>query len=95
MNGSSGSLYVASKYALRGLTNVTRDELEQDNIKVIGVYPGGIKTGIFNEARPKNIDQFMSTEEVAQKIVENLEQVNPEPELVIKRPGQTLSPELV
>jgi short-subunit dehydrogenase len=94
MNGSSGSMYVASKYALRGLTNVVRDELNQNRIQVIGVYPGGIKTDIFSDERPENINQFMSPDDVAQKIVANLECPNPEQELIIKRPGQTLSHEL-
>ncbi|MEI8062017.1 MAG: SDR family NAD(P)-dependent oxidoreductase [bacterium] len=88
MNGSSGSMYVASKYALRGLTNTLRGELKLSHIDVIGVYPGGIKTDIFNEAPPKNLDQFMSVDEVALKIVVNLEKAEPETELIIKRPGQ-------
>ncbi len=88
MNGSSGSMYVASKYALRGLTNTIMHELKPFGIQVIGVYPGGIKTNIFNEAPPVNLDQFMSVDEVAQKIVTNLEKTEPEVELVIKRPGQ-------
>lgn len=87
MNGSSGSMYVASKYALRGLTNVLREEMKP-NIQVIGVYPGGFKSGLFNEAIPKNFDQFMSTEDVAQKIINNLEKEEPETQLIIKRPGQ-------
>ncbi len=92
MNGSSGSIYVASKYALRGLTNTVRDELKDTKIKVIGVYPGGIKTDIFSEQPPKNIDEFMSADEVAERIVENLELENPEFELILKRPGQANMP---
>jgi short-subunit dehydrogenase len=65
-----------------------RDELKDTKIKVIGVYPGGIKTDIFSEQPPKNIDEFMSAEEVAEKIIENLELDKPELELVLKRPGQ-------
>ncbi len=89
MNGSSGSMYVASKYALRGLTNVLRDELKDTHIQVIGVYPGGIKTDIFEDNKPEQVDQFMSPEDVAKKIIGNLEQAEPETELVLKRPGQT------
>ena len=93
MNGSSGAMYVASKYALRGLTNVLREELKPD-IQVIGVYPGGFKTDIFIEAVPKNFDQFMSVEDVAEKIVMNLELSEPETQLIIKRPGQHTSDDL-
>lgn len=94
MNGSSGSIYVASKYALRGLTNVVRKELESSHIKLIGVYPGGIKTDLFNKEKPANIDQFMSSEDVAQKIIGNIESDSPEEQFIIKRPGQALSHEI-
>ncbi|MCF7865294.1 MAG: SDR family oxidoreductase [Candidatus Pacebacteria bacterium] len=88
MNGSSGSIYVSSKYALRGLTNAVRDELKGSGVQIVGVYPGGIKTGLFDEQPPENIDEFMSVESVAEKIVGNLELEVPEVELVLKRPGQ-------
>lgn len=94
MNGSSGSMYVASKYALRGLTNVVREEAKQCGVTVIGVYPGGMKTDIFSESVPGNYDDFMSAESVAAKILENLEQDHPETQLIIKRPGQSVSHEL-
>ena len=100
MNGSSGSMYVASKYALRGLTNVVWEELKKDvtrsgrHIEVIGVYPGGFKTDLFGGSVPANFNQFMSVEEVAGKIVENLEKAEPETQLVIKRPGQASSDEI-
>lgn len=94
MNGSSGATYVASKYALRGFTNALKDEYKDSNIKIIGVYPGGIKTDLFNSAPPENLDQFMQVDEVAEKIIKNLESPEPELQLVISRPGQTISHEL-
>jgi NAD(P)-dependent dehydrogenase (short-subunit alcohol dehydrogenase family) len=94
MNGSSGSMYVASKYALRGLTNVVRDELKKTPIKIIGVYPGGIKTDLFHENVPANLAQFMSPEEVAEKIVANLLLEEPELQQILKRPTQESSYEL-
>jgi NAD(P)-dependent dehydrogenase (short-subunit alcohol dehydrogenase family) len=94
MTGTSGSMYVSSKYALRGLTNSVREELQDTNISVIGVYPGGFKTDLFNDAKPENFDEFMSVESVAEKIIANLEQEKPETQLVIKRPGQKQSHEL-
>lgn len=93
MNGSSGAMYVATKYALRGLTNTVREELKPSNINIIGVYPGGIKTELFNESVPANFDQFMNVDEVAEKIINNLEKDEPEEQLIIKRPGQKTSPE--
>ncbi|MEN9647763.1 MAG: hypothetical protein RLY57_567 [Candidatus Parcubacteria bacterium] len=95
MNGSSGSFYVASKYALRGFTNVLREELKSDGIKVIGVYPGGFKTELFKEKVPANFDQFMTAEYVAQCIVSNLENEDSKQELIIPRPGQTLPDRMV
>ncbi len=58
------------------------------------MYPGGIKTELFNEAVPANFDQFMDVDEVAQKIIDNLELDIPETQLIIKRPGQKASTEL-
>jgi short-subunit dehydrogenase len=94
MNGSSGSMYVSSKYALRGLTNVVREELKGSGVRVIGVYPGGMKTDIFNESIPKNLEQFMSSDQISEKIVENLELSEPLEQLVLKRPEQAMSSEL-
>jgi NAD(P)-dependent dehydrogenase (short-subunit alcohol dehydrogenase family) len=93
MNGSSGSAYVSSKYAIRGLTNCIRDELKDTNISVIGVYPGGFKSDLFNKTKPENFDEFMSVESVAEKIVKNLEQETPDFQLIIKRPGQIITNE--
>ncbi len=68
-------------------------ELEDMPITVIGVYPGGFQTDLFNEAKPENFDEFMSVESVAEKIVHNLELEHPETQLIIKRPGQKQSHE--
>ena len=38
--------YCSTKYAVRGLTDSLRMELLDSNVKVIGVYLGGVKTGI-------------------------------------------------
>jgi len=94
MRGASGAIYVASKYALRGFTNTLRDDLRDSSIKIIGVYPGGIKTELFTEAKPEKLDQFMAAGDVAEKIISNLELPEPLGQLILKRPGQTISPEL-
>ena len=46
------SAYAASKFAVRGFTEVLRHELAGGNVKVSVVHPGGIKTNIANDARP-------------------------------------------
>jgi short-subunit dehydrogenase len=45
------SAYCASKFAVRGFTEVLRHELEDSNIFVSCVHPGGIKTNIVKNAR--------------------------------------------
>ncbi len=43
--------YVASKFAVRGFTESLRHELEDTNITVSSVHPGGIKTNIVRNSR--------------------------------------------
>jgi short-subunit dehydrogenase len=43
--------YCASKFAVRGFTEALRHELEDTNIAVSVVHPGGVKTNIANNAR--------------------------------------------
>jgi len=43
--------YCASKFAVRGFTEVLRHELEGSNIVVSSVHPGGVRTNIANNAR--------------------------------------------
>ena len=45
------SAYCASKFAVRGFTESLRHELENTNISVSSVHPGGIKTNIANSSR--------------------------------------------
>ena len=85
---SSG--YASSKWALRGFTNSIREEYKEAKIKIIGVYPGGMKTNLFDEKKPDDIGEYMDPESVAEKIVANLEQERPIEELILKRPAQSL-----
>lgn len=91
LSGRPGqTAYSSSKYAARGFTDSLREELKEEGspIKVIGVYPGGIKTHLFDERPPAEIADFMTPESVAEKIITNLELDQPEMEQVIRRPGQ-------
>lgn len=45
------SAYNASKFAVRGFTESLTQELFENNITVLGVYPAGIRTGIVNNSR--------------------------------------------
>ena len=81
--GSSG--YSASKYAAAGFTKSLRKEVDGEKIKVFGIYPGGMQTGLFDEGRPENYAEFMDPNFVAENIVNNLLKKKPEEELIIKR----------
>lgn len=83
--GSSG--YGASKYAALGFTKSLRLEGDESGVKTVAVYPGGMQTHLFDEQRPENYDQYMDPKIVAEKVVANLEQEDPEEELIIKRPA--------
>lgn len=83
---SSG--YAASKWAERGFTDSLREECKGSGIRVIGVFPGGMQTALFDEQRPADIGNYMSYESVAKTIVENLEQAAPQEEQIIRRPAQ-------
>jgi NAD(P)-dependent dehydrogenase (short-subunit alcohol dehydrogenase family) len=82
-------VYSSSKHAAKGLTDSIREELKDSGIMVIGVYPGGIKTHLFDKNVPDDFDAFMTPEFVAGKIIENLEMPSPIPEQILKRPGQS------
>jgi uncharacterized protein len=81
----NNSAYCASKYAADGFTKSLREEVKGTNIKVFSVYPGGMKTGFFDEKRPEEYGAYMEPSFVAEKIIENLKKETPEEELVLKR----------
>ena len=88
----NSAIYSSSKHALKGVTDAVREETKDRGISVIGIYPGGIKTDLFKGDKPREYDQFLEPEYVAEKIVENLSKVQPETELILKRPGQGIKP---
>ncbi len=83
--------YSASKHAIKGFTDSLREELKDDSIKVLAAYPGGIKTHLFDEGKPDDFDQYMDTKTVAEKIVANLHNSEPELDLILKRSGQEIN----
>jgi short-subunit dehydrogenase len=89
LEGRPGSSsYSASKFAANGFTKALREEVKGTGMKVISVFPGGMRTNFFDEKKPDNYSEYMDPEFVAGKIVENIEKDIPEEELVIKRPTQ-------
>ena len=72
-----GAAYSASKFAAEGFTQAVRDEVKETGIKVIGVYPYRIKTGLFGENKHDDYEQSMEPADVAKIVVDNLESGEP------------------
>lgn len=79
----SGCTYGATKWAVNGFTKALRAEIK--DIKILSIFPGAMKTGIFGETKLENFNNFMEPDYVASLIVENLKKENPEEELIIRR----------
>lgn len=47
---SSSTAYVASKYGMRGLADSLREELREDGVKVMSVFPGAVNTPFWDIA---------------------------------------------
>lgn len=76
IEGKSGlPVYAASKWGVTGFTKVLQTDLAQTGVKVIGFYPGGMNTRLFEKAGDKKeISKWMDTDKVAEIIVSILEQ---------------------
>ena len=81
------SMYSASKWAVVGLTKAIQMENADSGIKILSVYPGGMKTKLFGVKKPADFDTYMEQDYVAEKVIANLKLENPEPELIIRRPN--------
>jgi len=79
--------YCASKYAAFGFTKILRAEAEPAGVKILSFYPGGMKTDLFNGDKPEDYDTYLEPVFVAEKLITNLKQENPEKEMIIRRPG--------
>jgi NADP-dependent 3-hydroxy acid dehydrogenase YdfG len=68
--------YVASKYGVTGFTETLRKELieEGKNIRVLGLFPGGMDTQLFAKAGlEKDTSKFMDPKKIAEIVVFILE----------------------
>ena len=77
-------VYSSSKWAVRGLTEALRMILKPDHISVLAVHPTGMKTNLFEKAKPSGYKNYMEPSFVAKKIVQNLKKQKPKEELIIK-----------
>lgn len=80
------SAYCSSKFAIKGLTETIREEIKDTDIKIYGIFPGGMQTDIYKEKYPKDLNEYMLVDDVAPKVIANLKLDNPGADLIIKRP---------
>lgn len=66
-----GSVYAASKFAVRGMTQSWQAELRKDNIRVVLVNPSEVTTAFANENREERPEEAkkLSPQEIADTIV--------------------------
>ncbi|MBT2699828.1 SDR family oxidoreductase [Bacillus sp. ISL-40] len=69
------AVYVASKFAIRGFTESLQKEYEGSGIKFNAVYMGGMDTPFWdNSDHVKDTSRFRSPREVAEMIIEQMDQ---------------------
>jgi NADP-dependent 3-hydroxy acid dehydrogenase YdfG len=85
---TNSSLYSASKAGLLAYTKVLREELRNDNIRVINVSPGAINTAIWPESvTQKYSSRMMNPKNIASMVFRlYAEESNVVPEEVVLRP---------
>jgi len=86
------SVYSASKWAITGFTKCLQEDLAEENIKVTGVYPGLMRTSLFQKDQPqRDLTDALEPSEVATLIeyVVNLSQTVDIPEITIKNKTST------
>ncbi|MFH1670950.1 MAG: SDR family oxidoreductase [Patescibacteria group bacterium] len=62
--------YSASKYGVRGFTDVLKADLKETNIKVAGMYQGGVNTDLFNKAgdTKRPLESYTEPDDLAEVI---------------------------
>lgn len=75
LKGRAGqTTYCASKFGVAGFTEALKIDLENTNIKVSALYPGGMNTQFFSKANnPKDNQDWLNTDKVAEIITFMLE----------------------
>lgn len=83
--GKAGeTIYCGAKWAVRGFTEALRVEAKGTGVRVVGVYPGGMKTA-FWKGDPRDVGGFMEPADVASAIVDAIFQKVGVTELTISR----------
>lgn len=65
------AIYCAAKWGARGYTEALRIEAKGSKLRIIAVYPGGMKTAFWSNAKGAKLDptNFMDASEVAEIII--------------------------
>jgi len=64
------TIYSASKWGVRGFTEVLKVDLKESGIRVAGIYPAGINTNLLEKAGDKVVrDQYSDPKDVAEMVV--------------------------
>ena len=83
------SLYCAVKWGARGYTEALKATYADTSVKVTGVFPGGMNTGFWDEARDyisaEKSDTFMDPADVAAQIMNHVLGDNWSEDLTIQR----------
>ena len=72
---AESSIYVASKFGLRGFFESLKLELADTGIQIINFYPSGMKTNLFQTATmiDKDMANMMEPSDVASIVVDNIQ----------------------
>ena len=63
------TIYCASKWGVRGFTEVLKKDLKQTNVRVAGLYPAGIKTRILEKAGDRiSTDEYTDPKDIAETV---------------------------
>jgi NADP-dependent 3-hydroxy acid dehydrogenase YdfG len=80
------SVYDASKFGLRAITEAVAEEQSRNNIKVVGIYPGAINTPIWDSldlAQARNGDGMLDARQISEAVL-----------YVLKQPLKVFIPEI-
>ena len=64
------AIYCSSKYGLNGFSEALNQEIIKDNISITTIFPGGIKTPLWNEHNQYNgdVDQILKPNDIVQLV---------------------------
>jgi short-subunit dehydrogenase len=65
------TIYCSAKWAVRGYTEALRVEAKGTPVRIVSVYPGGMKTPFWS-GDPRDVSTFMEPNDVASAIVDAL-----------------------